>query len=77
MLLRTSTENEKKCAKKKITKPIKNRGTRRMKSGVPKNGMWFMRNALHMKRGTWSFGEFQMNIFASTLDVSTTLPLAT
>jgi hypothetical protein len=75
-LLRTSTENEKRSAKKNVTEPMKNRGTRRMKSGVPKSGTWLMRSALHMKRGTWSFGEFQMNIFARTLDVSTTLPLA-
>jgi hypothetical protein len=64
------------CAKKNITKPMKNRGTRRMKSSVRKSGTWSMRSALHMKRGAWSFGEFQMNIFTRTLDVSTTLPLA-
>ena len=28
------------------------------------------------EEGAWSFGEFQMNIFTRTLDVSTTLPLA-
>jgi hypothetical protein len=49
---------------------------RHMKSGVPKMCTWLMRSALHMKRGAWSFGEFQTNIFARTLDVSTTLPLA-
>jgi len=47
-----------------------------MKSGVRKIGTWLMRSALHMKRGAWSFGEFQMNIFTRTSDVSTTLPLA-
>ena len=75
-MLRTSTENKKKCAKKNDTKPMKNRDTWRMKSGVPKSGTWLMRNALHMNRGAWSFGEFQMNIFARTLAVSTILPLA-
>ena len=54
-----------------------------MKKGVPKSGTWRMKSGtwlmssvLHMKKGAWSFSEFQMNIFARTLDVSTTLPLA-
>ena len=77
LLLRTSTRNEKKYAKKNVTKLMKNRGMRRMKSGVRKSGTWLMRSALHMKRDAWSFGEFQMTIFTRTLDVSTTLRLAT
>jgi len=48
-----------------------------MKSGALKSGTWPMKSMSLTKRDTPSYGEFLMNIFAHTLDVSTTSLSAT
>jgi len=69
--------NEERWARKNGTKHTKNRGTRLTRSGALKSGTWPMKSMSLMKRDTPSYGEFLMNIFAPTLEASTTLLSAT